>query len=652
MSNYSSYLGSKKCCNTKGDQGPQGPQGPGGPIGPVGIQGPTGPALDIIGEGFTGAFLLNFPDGSNDIYYSNIMRILETDGGTGYLQVRGDIIPEPTLSRSLGSTGKRWKELFVGPGTVNVGDATIGADDDGIAYAKNGFVVPFINVGPVIGIAGTVGGWNVTSSGNLADPTFDLVAQQNYPSGSPIYPPGGVTGPIYSLIRRVGPTGPTGVGQTGPTGPGTGSGATGPTGETGPTGLGQTGPTGPAGSGTGSGATGPTGETGPTGYTGPTGLSGIKGETGPTGVTGPTGPTGIKGETGSTGVTGPTGIKGETGPTGIKGETGSTGIKGETGPTGVTGVTGPKGFSSGLLLYLNNSQTPSPGITGYKLLSTTPNALPQSSISTSVSASSTKLVQTFANYKINFGSFIPEGIWEMDIFAKAGSSGDINRVYLTFQVWGRTLLGVETQIDSGSSQALITTSTTIELYNLNWETPYVDLSAYTSINIKIYATNIGGGARNITTYYESPATYSHIHTTFGSSTCCSEAVSIFSNSLSTPATMSRTSSSTLPSDTTQIDVANYYNVFSCTNNMVCTLPAGKSPQELILYNSTPYTVIITSDSSANIVGSGSILYESISMTLKYDNIKLMYYESTTDDTSTGNWIIQSSTAGFTGIHKS
>ena len=62
MSIYSSYLGSKKCCNTKGEQGIQGPQGPGGPIGPVGIQGPTGPLVDIIGEGFTGSFLLNFPD--------------------------------------------------------------------------------------------------------------------------------------------------------------------------------------------------------------------------------------------------------------------------------------------------------------------------------------------------------------------------------------------------------------------------------------------------------------------------------------------------------------------------------------------------------------------------------------------------------------
>ena len=33
MSDYSSYLGSLKCCNTTGPQGTQGSRGPGGPIG-------------------------------------------------------------------------------------------------------------------------------------------------------------------------------------------------------------------------------------------------------------------------------------------------------------------------------------------------------------------------------------------------------------------------------------------------------------------------------------------------------------------------------------------------------------------------------------------------------------------------------------------
>ena len=44
MSGYSSYLGSKKCCDLRGPgpTGPQGATGSQGPIGPVGL-GSTGP---------------------------------------------------------------------------------------------------------------------------------------------------------------------------------------------------------------------------------------------------------------------------------------------------------------------------------------------------------------------------------------------------------------------------------------------------------------------------------------------------------------------------------------------------------------------------------------------------------------------------------
>ena len=42
MSGYSSYLGSKKCCNTTGPIGPEGPQGSQGPIGLTGATGANG----------------------------------------------------------------------------------------------------------------------------------------------------------------------------------------------------------------------------------------------------------------------------------------------------------------------------------------------------------------------------------------------------------------------------------------------------------------------------------------------------------------------------------------------------------------------------------------------------------------------------------
>jgi len=121
-------------------------------------------------------------------------------------------------------------------GTIFFGQkATIGSDDNGIAYASKGFAAPFINVGPSEATPldpGSIGGWRIGPTGTVLTDTYDLIAQQNIPGTT------GVTGAVFSLIRNTGPTGNTGA--TGPTG------ATGNTGSTGAAST-VTGPTGPAG---------------------------------------------------------------------------------------------------------------------------------------------------------------------------------------------------------------------------------------------------------------------------------------------------------------------------------------------------------------------------------------------------------------------
>ena len=89
------------------------------------------------------------------------------------------------------------------------------------------------------------------------------------------------------------------------------------------------------------------------------------------------------------------------------------------------------------------------------------------------------------------------------------------------------------------------------------------------------------------------------------------------------------------------------------------LPAGTSPQELILYNLITETIKIipetTSDPSLNIIGPSPTggatggYYSSISMTKQYDTIKLLYYNDYIGNSGTfNNWIIQSTSSGFTG----
>jgi len=263
---YSDYLGAQRCCDSRG-AGPVGPEGPTGPgsVGPRGYTGPTGesvtgptgrgcrgptgpsggptgetgstgPAgnISVLGPG-TGAVLLNGQDG---VYYSRILTSNDTE-----LDISGNLVPTVSNTFTLGYTGSRWKEIFIGPGSLNIAGptgsvpATIGSNLSGIAYSQFGFASPFLNLGPVIdpfAPLGTVGGWNIFGTGPTGEYFTDLRAQLINTGGS------GFFGPSYSLIYNNGYTG-----DTGPTG--AASSVTGPQGSQGVTGAqGPTGPTGEA----------------------------------------------------------------------------------------------------------------------------------------------------------------------------------------------------------------------------------------------------------------------------------------------------------------------------------------------------------------------------------------------------------------------
>jgi hypothetical protein len=95
--------------------------------------------------------------------------------------------------------------VFIGPGTLNIAgpsgaNATLGLDQNGIAYTKSGFATPFINIGPTIDILdpGAIGGWVLGPTGTLGASDYDLIAQQKLPGASD---PAGLTGPLYSLTH-------------------------------------------------------------------------------------------------------------------------------------------------------------------------------------------------------------------------------------------------------------------------------------------------------------------------------------------------------------------------------------------------------------------------------------------------------------------
>ena len=289
------FTGPQGYTGSQGNIGFTGPQGYTGSQGFVGFTGPTGSTLNILGSG-TGSVLVADSNNPNNVYYNNILRVMETTsyGATGVnLGISGSVVPLSNNTYSLGTTGYVWSELYVGTGSVHIGDvkissstasftgttgpsaifnsnllpsldntytlgasgaswrdlfvgpgtinikgpvgakniATIGSDLQGIVYTQNGFASPFLNVGPEIYTDQAVGGWQIVGTGYSGANEF--VPTDLY---AQINGQSGPTGPVYSLIfGKYGPTGYTGEkGSQGVTGF---TGFTGPQGLQGPTGT-------------------------------------------------------------------------------------------------------------------------------------------------------------------------------------------------------------------------------------------------------------------------------------------------------------------------------------------------------------------------------------------------------------------------------
>ena len=313
-SNYTQYLGAKRCCELKA-QGPQGPQGSQGAaaVGGMGYQGNTGTqgyqgatgrscagptgaqgAPGLTGpQGATGAQgVEGVPGGSGLILYYNYSAPITQSGfpaGTFPLQRSINIAPitvspsplselwrlEPYVTNPFTISGGTYQSVIYAAGTGTIQITSI-FDEAGaqVAYDSNtvtvtGTVTPYILLGI---ISSTPATFNTTTNRYInLEFTITGSVDITYQDGS-----------AYSNISFITPI--LVQGSTGPIG------ATGAQGFTGATGaVGVTGFTGAQGF---TGATGAVGVTGAQGFTGSTGAVGVTGVTGAVGVTGPIGATG------------------------------------------------------------------------------------------------------------------------------------------------------------------------------------------------------------------------------------------------------------------------------------------------------------------------------------------------------------------------
>jgi hypothetical protein len=195
----------------KGDTGKTGPSGSPGPTGPTGPAGPAGPAGVCT---YVEALVTNMIPSRDNVY-------------------------------NLGSTSYRWKELYLGPNSLNMIDEGNGNDvkinvSNGILALDGADTLRFGNIKfTSTGIASDIGSQDITigeglDTGFLKVPTGIKFGDNTTMTTAPV--------PIPGPSGPPGPIGPTGLkgdkGDTGLTGPKGDTGATGATGATGPPGTG------------------------------------------------------------------------------------------------------------------------------------------------------------------------------------------------------------------------------------------------------------------------------------------------------------------------------------------------------------------------------------------------------------------------------
>jgi hypothetical protein len=275
---------------------------------------------------------------------------------------------------------------------------------------------------------------------------------------------------------------------------------------------GSAGTSGTNGTGGTSGSSGTSAIDGTSGTSGSGGTSASSGSSSTSGTSGTNGTSGVNGTSGSSATSGSSSTAGSSGTSGSSASSGTSATSGSSGTTGTSGVSG---ISGGQIYWMNQSINTSSafGSPTYKQLSPIPSGAVQQTVTTTVPATTTQTLVTFAtDTGVPGVTSLPAGNWSFTAHFLTNISNSNWDIY--YELWKYTIGGVSTLLGTTNTVSVTLDTVIIQQVYADSFIAAQSLNSTDRLYINVVAVNTSNQPHDIIFYTEGSSYYSYVQTTF------------------------------------------------------------------------------------------------------------------------------------------
>jgi hypothetical protein len=272
---------------------------------------------------------------------------------------------------------------------------------------------------------------------------------------------------------------------------------------------------GTAGSSSTSGTSGSSGTSAIDGTSGTSGSGGTSASSGSSSTSGTSGTNGTSGIDGTNGSSATSGSSSTAGSSGTSGSSASSGTSATSGSSGTTGTSGVSGISGGQIYWMNQSINTSSafGSPTYKQLSPIPSGAVQQTVTTTVPATTTQTLVTFAtDTGVPGVTSLPAGNWSFTAHFLTNISNSNWDIY--YELWKYTIGGVSTLLGTTNTVPVTLDTVIIQQVYADSFIAAQSLNSTDRLYVNVVAVNTSNQPHDIIFYTEGSSYYSYVQTTF------------------------------------------------------------------------------------------------------------------------------------------